>query len=189
MRVTGTNGFRRGLARWTGEAPARPAFPPAAAPAARTVLIEKKGAPQTFVILGMPGFARSDPDYPAAAVAFDILGGGQASRLFRHLREEKGYTYGMSARPEARKLGGSGVVGGSVKADQTGEALRALLAELAEIREKPVTAEELQTAKDGIVLGLPSEFASTGAIFPIANNWSAPSSAANRVCGSRDEAP
>jgi predicted Zn-dependent peptidase len=128
------------------------------------VLIEKKGAPQAFVLLGMPGFSRSDPDYPAAAVAFQILGGGQASRLFRHLREEKGYTYGMSARPEARKLGGTGVVGGSVKADQTGEALKALMAELAEIREHPVTAEELRTAVDGIVLGLPSDFATAGAI-------------------------
>jgi predicted Zn-dependent peptidase len=154
----------RVLSGWTGAAPARPEFPPAAAPASRTVLIEKKGAPQAFVLLGMPGFSRSDPDYPAAAVAFQILGGGQASRLFRHLREEKGYTYGMSARPEARKLGGTGVVGGSVKADQTGEALKALMAELAEIREHPVTAEELRTAVDGIVLGLPSDFATAGAI-------------------------
>jgi predicted Zn-dependent peptidase len=154
----------RALAGWTGDGPPRPAFPAAVAPPARTLLIEKKGAPQAFLLLGMPGFSRSDPDYPAAAVAFQILGGGQASRLFRHLREEKGYTYGMSARPEARKLGGTGVVGGSVKADQTGEALRALLAELADIREQPVTAEELRTAKDGIVLGLPSEFATTGAI-------------------------
>jgi predicted Zn-dependent peptidase len=154
----------RALAGWTGAAPGRPAFPPPAPPRARTVLIEKKGAPQTFLILGTPGFARSDPDFPAAAVAFQILGGGQASRLFRHLREEKGYTYGMGARPEARRLGGTGVVGGSVKADQTGVALRALLGELEEIRERPVTAEELQTAKDGIILGLPSDFATSGAI-------------------------
>jgi predicted Zn-dependent peptidase len=154
----------RALAGWTGVAPPRPEIAPPVPPPSRTVLIEKRGAPQAFVLLGMPGFARSDPDFPAAAVAFQILGGGQASRLFRHLREEKGYTYGMSARPEARKLGGSGVVGGNVKADQTGEALGALLGELRDIREKPVTAEELETAKDGIVLGLPSEFATTGGI-------------------------
>ena len=154
----------RALGGWTGAAPERPVFPPPAALQTRTVLVEKKGAPQTFLILGTPGFARSDPSFPAAAVAFQILGGGQASRLFRHLREEKGYTYGMSARPEARKLGGTGIVGGSVKADQTGEALRALLGELEDIRERPVTPQELQTAKDGIILGLPSEFATSGAI-------------------------
>jgi predicted Zn-dependent peptidase len=154
----------RALAGWSGKAPAPGPRPAPQRPAARTVLVEKKGAPQSFVLLGTPGFPRADPDQPAADVAFEILGGGTASRLFRHLREEKGYTYGMSARPESRRLGGVAVVGGSVKAEQTGEALRALLGELEALREQPVTAEELSGAKDGIVRGLPGDFATAGGI-------------------------
>jgi len=152
----------RALAGWGGKAPP-PSLPEGPArPAARTVLVEKKGAPQSFVLLGTPGFPRSDPDEAAAEVAFDILGGGTASRLFRHLREEKGYTYGISAHPESRRLGGVAVVAGSVKAEQTGEALKALLGELEELRERPVSEEELRGARDGIVRGLPADFATAG---------------------------
>jgi predicted Zn-dependent peptidase len=154
----------RALAGFGGGAPA--AGPTAAPPSprARTVLIEKRGAPQTFVLLGLPGFSRADPDYPAAQVAFQILGGGTASRLFRHLREEKGYTYGMGAHTEARRLGGAAVVGGSVKAAQTGEALQALLGELNRLGAEPASPAELEGAKAGIVLGLPSDFATAGGI-------------------------
>ena len=51
-----------------------------------------------------PAFERSAPDYVAASVAFQVLGGGSSSRLFRNLREEKGYTYGVYAMGDARKL-------------------------------------------------------------------------------------
>ncbi len=154
----------RALADWTGAAPAPlRAAPPSPAPA-RTVAIEKKGAPQAFLLLGTPGFPRADPDQAAAQVAFEILGGGTASRLFRHLREEKGYTYGISARPEARRLGGAAVVGGSVKADQAGEALSALLGELGRLRDEPASEAELAGARQGIILSLPSGFATAGGI-------------------------
>jgi len=154
----------RALSGWTGAAPAPLRSGPPRAAAARTVAIEKQGAPQAFLLLGTPGFPRADPDHAAAQVAFEILGGGTSSRLFRHLREEKGYTYGISARPEARKLGGAAVVGGSVKADQAGEALGALLGELRRLRDEPATEEELQGARQGLVLSLPADFATAGGI-------------------------
>jgi len=154
----------RALAGWTGGAAERASASPPPTRPPRTLLVEKAGAPQTFLLLGMPGLSRADPDYAAAEVAFQILGGGTASRLFRHLREEKGYTYGISAHAEARRLGGLSVIGGSVKGNQTGLALRALLDELAELRDRPVSPEELRGARDGLVLSLPSDFASAGGI-------------------------
>ena len=39
---------------------------------------------------------RTDPDYEALTVANRVLG-GVMGRLFRHLREEKGYTYGIGS--------------------------------------------------------------------------------------------
>jgi predicted Zn-dependent peptidase len=131
---------------------------------ARTVLIEKRKAPQAFLMLGMPGLERASGDYVAAEVAYQILGGGMASRLFRNLREKEGYTYGVYARGEARKLGGTSFVVGSVKADVTGKALQALLDELGRMRAEPPTAEELETAKNGLVLSLPSDFATAAGI-------------------------
>ena len=152
------------FAGWPAGAPA--GAPPAAAPAAgrRAVLVEKVGAPQTYVMMGMPGIARGSPDYAPVQVAFQILGGGSASRLFRNLREEKGYTYGTYARADARKLGGSSMVVGSVKAGQTREALGALLAEVEALRKAPVSARELEDARSALVLSLPSDFATAAGI-------------------------
>ena len=84
--------------------------------------------------------------------------------MFRTLREEKGYTYGIAAGADARRLGGASVVRGSVKAEVTGAALHDLLEQLAILREQPISAEELAEARDGIVRGLPSRFATASGI-------------------------
>jgi predicted Zn-dependent peptidase len=153
------------LGRWRKGASARPL--PAAAPAAaprRTLLVEKPDAPQSYLFLGMPGLPRSSPDFVAASVAFQVLGGGTASRLYRNLREEKGYTYGVYAGADARRLAGASFVAGSVKADVTGAALKELLAEIRRLQEEPVAAGELEDAKNALVLSLPADFASAGGI-------------------------
>ncbi|HET7824364.1 MAG TPA: pitrilysin family protein [Anaeromyxobacter sp.] len=152
------------LGAWKRGTPA-PALPPAA-PAApkRAVLLEKADAPQAYLLLGMPGLRRSEPDYVASTVAFQVLGGGMSSRLFRNLREEKGYTYGIYARGDARKLAGVSFIAGSVKADVTGAAIAELLKEIDRIRNEPVGPDELGEAKSALVLGLPADFATAGAI-------------------------
>ena len=113
------------------------------------MVIEKAGAPQAQLQLGMPGVPRSSPDNVAAEVVFQVLAGGTSSRLFRNIREAKGYTYGIGGREDARRLGGSSVLAGSVKADRTGEAIRDVLEEIRRLRE---------------VLGLPAGFATAGGI-------------------------
>jgi zinc protease len=109
--------------------------------------------------MGMPGLQRSSPDYVAAEVAFEVLGGGTSSRLFRDLREKEGYTYGIYARAEARKLGGTSFIVGSVKAEVTGPATRALLRQVEALRATPVPEPELAVAKNALLLSLPSDFA------------------------------
>ncbi|HYQ80208.1 MAG TPA: pitrilysin family protein, partial [Anaeromyxobacteraceae bacterium] len=152
------------FAGWAAGTP--PAAPAPAIPAAarRAVLVEKSGAPQTYVMMGMPGIARGAADYAAVQVAFEILGGGSASRLFRNLREEKGYTYGTYARADARRLGGASLVVGSIKAAQTREALAALVAEVEALRKEPVSEQELADARNALVLSLPSDFATAAGI-------------------------
>ena len=122
------------LGRWKRGAAPRPllAKPPSAPH--RTILVEKPDAPQSYLLAGMPGVERSSPDFVAASVAFQVLGGGSSSRLFRNLREEKGYTYGVYAMGDARRLAGVSLVAGSVKADVTGAALKEILGELARLR-------------------------------------------------------
>ncbi|MGC4001195.1 MAG: pitrilysin family protein [Anaeromyxobacter sp.] len=156
--------LERTLGSWpAGQAAPAPAAQAPAAPH-RTLLIDKPEASQTYLLLGMPGLDRRSPDYAAADVMFQVLGGGASSRLFRSLREAKGYTYGLSAGADARALGGASVVRGSVKADVTGAALTDLLAELARLREQPVPAEELRDAVDGMLGALPADFSTVGGI-------------------------
>jgi predicted Zn-dependent peptidase len=143
----------------------KPAPPLAAAPAAsphRTLVLEKVDAPQSYLLLGMPGLQRSSDDFVTATVTFQVLGGGMASRLFRNLREDKGYTYGVYARGDSRKLGGVSFVVGSVKAEVTGAALKELLVELRRLRDEPVPEGELRDAKDALALSLPADFATAG---------------------------
>jgi zinc protease len=152
--------LEKALAGWTGAAPASPPPHVAPPPTLRTVLVRKRGAaPQSFVMMGMPGFERASPDYAPAEVASQVLGGGTASRLFRDLREKEGYTYGIYARAEARKLGGTSFVVGSVKAEVTGAATRELLRQLEGLRAAPVPDAELAVAKNALLLSLPSDFA------------------------------
>lgn len=156
--------LERTLGTWRAGAALPP--PPPTPPSAphRTVLIEKADAPQSYLLLGMPGLLRTSPDVPAATVAFQVLGGGTSSRLFRHLREEKGYTYGMAAGADARRLAGASLVRGSVKADVTGPALQDLIAELGRLRDEPVPEAELADARNAIVLSLPGDFSTVGGI-------------------------
>ncbi|HET7754561.1 MAG TPA: pitrilysin family protein [Anaeromyxobacteraceae bacterium] len=156
--------LEKALARWKGAPPAVKPFPPPPPPALRTVLIEKPNAPQAYLVLGMPGMKRSSPEYVPTQIALHTLGGGSASRLFRNLREEKGLTYGVYAMGDARKLAGVTVVAGSVKADQTGVAMKELLAEIEEMREHPVTVEELETSKNALALSLPADFSTAAGI-------------------------
>jgi predicted Zn-dependent peptidase len=156
--------LERTLGKWSaGTAAPAPRAPAPAAPHV-TLLLDKPDAPQTLVMLGMPGLARASPDYVAATVAFQVLGGGMSSRLFRTLREEKGYTYGMGAGEDARRLGGVSVVHGNVKAEVTGAALGDLLGEIRKLREQPVGEAELADARNALVRSLPADFETVGGI-------------------------
>jgi zinc protease len=156
--------LERSLGSWAAgrPAPALPAHPPAAPH--RTLLVDKPGAPQSYAILGAPGLDRRSPDFVAATVMLEVLGGGSNSRLFRSLREEKGYTYGIYAGADSRRLAGASVVRGTVRADVTGAALKDLLGELSRMRDQPVSGDELAEAKDSLVRSLPAEFATAAGI-------------------------
>jgi predicted Zn-dependent peptidase len=150
------------LGAWKPGKPAPVLAPAPAAAPHRTLVLEKVDAPQSYLLLGMPGLQRSSDDFVTATVAFQVLGGGMASRLFRNLREDKGYTYGVYARGDSRKLGGVSFVVGSVKAEVTGAALKELLHELRRLRDEPVPEGELGDAKDALALSLPADFATAG---------------------------
>ena len=125
---------------------------PPAMGAAKVYLIARPNSVQTTMSVGTQSMTRTDPDYPALTVVNRVLG-GTMGRLFRHLREEKGYTYGIGSGFTSSLYRGSWTSSTSVRTEVTEPALTDLLAEIAELRDTPVPESELASARRAIVGG------------------------------------
>ena len=113
--------------------------------------IARPSSVQTNLLVGSQAIERTNADYDVLAVMNKIVGGGPMGRLFLHLREEKGYTYGASSALDARQHRGDWAASTNVRTDVTEPALRDLLEEVRQIREIPVSDQELADAKRSMV--------------------------------------
>lgn len=157
----------KGLAAWT-KAGDKPSFDYPKLPElqpAKIYLVDKPGAAQSVVNIGLPGPPRNTPDYFALQVLNTILGGQFQSRLNANIREQKGYSYGVNSGFNYGKGPGAFRAGGSIFSAKTDAALIEFMKELKGIvGEKPITDEEIKTAKESLIQGLPQRFASVSAI-------------------------
>jgi zinc protease len=159
--------IEKGLAAWA-KGGAKPAFDYPKLPElqpAKIYLVDKPGAEQSVVNIGLPGPSRHTPDYFALQVLNTILGGQFQSRLNANIREQKGYSYGVNSGFSYGKGPGAFRAGGSIFTAKTDAALVEFMKELKGIvGEKPITDEEIKTAKESLIQGLPQRFASVTAI-------------------------
>ncbi|MEJ0106316.1 MAG: insulinase family protein [Bacteroidota bacterium] len=58
-----------------------------------TIVINRKDAPQTTLMIGLPTLLPKDKDYMGLYVTNALLGGSFGSRITSNIRENKGYTY------------------------------------------------------------------------------------------------
>ena len=114
-------------------------------------LVARPNSVQTMLLVGTQAIRRSDPDFYALTVMNKVLGGGPTGRLFRHLREEKGYTYGIGSNIDAPRWTGVWVASTSVRNDVTEPALTDLLDEIRQMRDVRVSAREFADAKRSLV--------------------------------------
>ena len=159
--------IEKALAAWP-KAGARPSFtfPAVEAPRATTIfLVDKPGAAQSTFAIGRPGPPRNTPDYFALQVMNTILGGMFQSRLNANIREEKGYSYGVSSNFAYGKGPGAFRAGGDIVTAKSDAALVEFMKELRGIAGgRPITDDELSTAKDALVQRLPATFASVSSV-------------------------
>jgi zinc protease len=155
------------LAAWP-KSGSRPTFSypaPPERPKTTIYLVDRPGSAQSTVAIGQPGPPRNTPDYYAIQVMNTMLGGMFQSRLNANIREEKGYSYGVTSGFAFGKGPGAFRTGGDIVGDKTDAALVEFMKELrGMLGERPVTDEELQTSKDSLIQGLPATFASVNAI-------------------------
>jgi zinc protease len=127
-------------------------------------IIHRPGAVQTEIRIGHVGAPRRIPDFHPLAVMGAILGGLFNSRLNMKLREEKGYTYGAGAGFDLRRGAGPFNARAAVNTEVTLPAVQDFLAELDRIRDAPVEASELRSARDYLIGVFPLRFETPGPI-------------------------
>jgi zinc protease len=144
---------------WKGRATLpKPPPPPPVQPRQGVVVVPKPGLNQTIVMMGRPGLAAGNPDEEALELASTVFGGFFGSRLNMNLREAKGYTYGANAGMDARKGVGSVSASSAVRADVTGPAVQEFVSELQNLEVRPITPEELEAAREGVIRSVPGSF-------------------------------
>jgi len=128
---------------WAAGAEAEPS-PPEPATGRRIVLIDRPGAPQSTIYLGLPIVDPSHEDYVAVQVMNALLGGSFASRITSNIREDKGYTYSPTSTVSSRYRDAYWAEIADVTTDVTGAALREIFREIERLQTEPPAEEELQ---------------------------------------------
>jgi zinc protease len=123
--------------------------------------------PQSVAIFGHEGIARDDPDFFAAFVLNEILGGGGfEARLMEEVREKRGLTYGVYSYLVPKDHAALYLGRVSSANDRIAEAIAVIRDEWTKIAENGVTEEELSIAKTYLTGAYPLRFDGNG---PIAN--------------------
>lgn len=122
------------------------------------ILAKFKKADQSHLVLGVRAFDVFDKRRHALGVLSNILGGGMSSRLFRRVREELGAAYYIRSGVDLLLDHGFLSVSSGVTHPKVNEVIGVILEEFKRLTVEPVSAEELQKAKDhmvgNLILGL-----------------------------------
>ena len=114
----------------------------------RGVAQRVKDIEQSHVCVGTPAYRQADDDRHALYVLNTILGGSMSSRLFQHIREERGLAYAVFSNLTSYSDAGMVTIYAGCATDKVGEVVDLALAELRDLRVTPVPADELRRAKD-----------------------------------------
>lgn len=105
-------------------------------------LIDRPGAAQSTIYLGLPTLNNFDPDYVKMIVTNSLLGGSFGSRITANIREQKGYTYSPNSQLSTRYRDGYWVQTADVTSSVTGASLKEITYEIDRLRsEAPSDAE------------------------------------------------
>jgi predicted Zn-dependent peptidase len=134
---------REAFGGWKSGTP--PQDRPASARARRAVhLVDRPGAVQSTLYLGVPVIDPSHRDYVKLLVTNALLGGSFGSRITANLREDKGYTYSPSSSVSTRRRDAYWAEVADVTTKDTGASLKEIFAEISRLQKEPPGADELR---------------------------------------------
>lgn len=112
------------------------------------ILAEKPESLQSSIRVGRRLFTRHHPDFFPMLVTNEVFGGYFGSRLMRNIREEKGFTYGISSNMVSFRNDGYFLIGTDVKKEYTQQTLDEIRKEIRILQTEPVLTDELETVKN-----------------------------------------
>jgi predicted Zn-dependent peptidase len=134
--------IRKAFSGWTKGTPAAVVAPKPSS--TRSVhLIDRPGAPQSTVIIGVPTIDPSHGDFVAFTVMDALLGGAFASRITKNIRENKGYTYSPYSEISDRYRDAYWAENADVTTNVTGPSIKEIFAEIDRLQSEPPSKEEL----------------------------------------------
>jgi len=115
------------------------------------VSIDRPGAPQSTIYLGMPAVSPSDPDFIKFTVMDSLLGSSFGSRITSNIRENKGYTYSPGSFVWNRYKTGYWVESADVTTESTGASIKEILYEIDRLGKENPTDAEMQGIKNYLI--------------------------------------
>lgn len=111
--------------------------------------IEEK--PQSSIRIGRNLFTKHHEDFFRVILLNEVLGGYFGSKLMKNLREEKGYTYGISSQVIPLVQHGYWIIGTDVGKAYTQSAIDEIYQEIENLKNEKVNQEELEYARKSIL--------------------------------------
>ena len=111
-------------------------------------VVDRPGAAQTTVYLGLPTIDPSNPDFIPFQVMNTLLGGSFASRITSNIREQKGYTYSPSSQISVRYRDAFWAEVADVTTSVTGPSIKEILYEIDRLQKAPPSDAELNGIKN-----------------------------------------
>ena len=122
-------------------------FPFTAVPEKR-IFIEREDAMQSAVKMGYTTITRNHPDYLKLRVLMTLFGGYFGSRLMSNIREEKGYTYGISAGIMFYPDSGLLAISTETDNEYVEPLIQEVYHEIDRLHQEPVSMEELTIVRN-----------------------------------------
>ncbi len=136
---------------------------------ASPILIERKNElEQAHLIIASPWPSARSEDRYIASMLGTVIGGGTSSRLWQSIREERGLAYSIGAGGNTYTDIGMFTIYAGTSPDHLDQVLDLSLEELRRAVNEPISADELQLAKDqaiaSVLLSLESSGSRVGAL-------------------------
>lgn len=113
----------------------------------KNIYLEKQDAVQSAIRVGCASIDKYHPDYAKLKVVNTLLGGYFGSRLMKNIREDKGYTYGISSALYPLHKAGFFMISTEVGVDVTNDTVAEIFNEIEILQTVLVSDQELELVK------------------------------------------